>query len=380
MKVVNIVLNNFTNDSRVQKTSEFLSKNGFEVTVACLHEGELPEFEKKRAVNVHRLKLKSRNWSKNKVIQLIKYFEFMWRVVRRYRSSDVCHCNDLNALPVGVMIKLMNRRCKVVYDAHEYEINDIPYQSRASIKVRYFLERFLIRFADEVITVSDSIAHAYAEMYQISKPHLVLNCPPYKPQEKQNLFRKNLNIRPDQTIFLYQGGLGRGRGIEILLQAFESMQDQNNVLVCMGYGPLGDEIKQKASVSENIFFHPAVSPMNLLPYTASADFGISFIEDACLSYRYCLPNKMFEYLMAGVPIVTSNLFEMQSFVEKHQCGVFAYENTVEGFKSAIKRILMLNYETLLANVKATNSNYNWEKQELILSKIYQNVRAEVKAS
>lgn len=378
MKVVNIVLNNFTNDSRVQKTSEFLSKNGFEVTVACLHEAQLAEYEKKRDVDVHRIKLRSRSWPKNKVIQLIKYFEFLWRTVLHYRKVDISHCNDLNALPVGVMIKLMNRRCRVIYDAHEYEINDIPHQSKASIKMRYLLERFLIRFADEVITVSDSIAQAYADMYHIPKPHLVLNCPPYQSQSKQNLFREHLNIGREQTIFLYQGGLGRGRGIEILLRAFDAMEDNQNVLVCMGYGPLEDEIKQKADVSENIFFHPAVSPEHLLQYTASADFGILFYEDNCLNHRYCSPNKMFEYLMAGVPVITSNLVEMQRFVEEHQCGIFAPENTVEGFKSAIKQVLMLKYETLVANVKATNSKYNWERQELILSKIYQKVRAEIK--
>ncbi|MBF4328677.1 glycosyltransferase, partial [Vibrio anguillarum] len=109
-----------------------------------------------------------------------------------------------------------------------------------------------------------------------------------------------------------------------------------NVLVCMGYGPLEALIQEKAHQQSTIFFHPAVTPDVLLNYTSSADYGVSFIEDSCLSYRYCLPNKMFEYLMAGLPVLTSNLFEMKRLVEIEGVGIVAEENTVEGFRKAIE--------------------------------------------
>lgn len=293
----------------------------------------------------------------------------IWSAVRRYRKSDMCHCNDLKALPVGLLIKLFGKNVKVIYDCHEYEAGG--YGLKVIQKtLKKFLERFLIRYADEVITVSDSIADEYARLYSIPKPHLVLNCPAYKEQEKKHLFHENLPIRDDQTIFLYQGGLSKGRGIEIVLEAFSDLDSDKNVLVCMGYGPLESLIKEKSKLSSNIYFHPAVSPDVLLRFTSSADYGISFIEDACLSYRYCLPNKMFEYLMAGLPVLTSNLYEMKRLVETEGVGIVAVDNTVAGFKKAVTASLEQDYAEIQKHVYEVRKQYCWEEQEKVLKEIY----------
>lgn len=373
MRVVNIVLNNFTNDTRVLKTTKTLLGMGINADVVCLFDDGLEEHESYDGVDVYRIRLKTRKWSKLRVIQAIKYIEFFFRVLKERRKADVYHCNDLSALPIGVVAKLLNRQSKVVYDAHEYEINDVPNQSRFSIKIKYFLERFLIKFADEVITVSDSIAECYRGLYKIKKPHVVLNCPTKQSRESCDFFREKFGISKKQRIFLYQGGLARGRGIEILLQAFEKARNNDSVLVCMGYGVLENLIRERASLSPNIYFHPAVSPDVLLGYTSSADYGISLIEDLCLSYRYCLPNKLFEYLMAGLPVIVSDLFEMRRLIEMHQVGMIATQNTVESFRSAIHEILSIDYDELTKNVKITNEIYNWEQQELTLKAVYSGI-------
>ena len=109
---------------------------------------------------------------------------------------------------------------------------------------------------------------------------------------------------------------------------------------------------------KNIYFHKAVSPDVLLDYTSSADFGISTIEDSCLSYRYCLPNKMFEYLMAGIPVIVSNLYEMKRLVESNMVGTVAKENTSDVLKEAIKEA-----EDMLksGNFKVFNSLEEYKK-------------------
>jgi glycosyltransferase involved in cell wall biosynthesis len=212
-----------------------------------------------------------------------------------YRREKIIHCNDLNGLFVGVLSKALNWKQKLIYDSHEFAINDIPNQSYYSIKAKYFLEKILIRFADQVIVVSDSIANEYSRLYNIKKPNLILNCPAYIEQNKNDIFRQNLGIKHDQLIFLYQGGLSGGRGIEILLKAFELRAELDCVLVCMGYGPLEEMVKGYSSRNQNIFYHPAVAQNILLDYTSSADFGILFYEDSCLNHRFCSPNKIFEY-------------------------------------------------------------------------------------
>lgn len=370
MKIANLVLNNFINDSRVFKTSRTLLNSGYYVCVVALHDMALKEHETISGVSVHRIKLVSRAWSKHRLIQVLKIFEFIGRFVCRYRKFDVLHCNDLNGLFVGFCCKLTRPKIIIVYDSHEFAINDVPNQSALSIKLKKMLEGFLIRFAHSVINVSDSIANEYSRLYNIPKPHLVLNCPAYHEQPKRNLFRENLGIRADQTIFLYQGGLSKGRGIELLLEAFSDLDTDKNVLVCMGYGPLEGLIQEKAQQQNTVFFHPAVSPDVLLNYTSSADYGILFYEDTCLNHRYCSPNKIFEYLMAGLPVLTSNLFEMKRLVETEGVGIVAEENTVEGFRNAVEASLVQDYDAIQKNVFAARKKYCWEEQEEVLKEIY----------
>ncbi|MEV3814094.1 glycosyltransferase family 4 protein [Aeromonas allosaccharophila] len=352
------------------KTSLSLMSFGFDVKVVALHSDGLLVNENVSGVSVNRIYLMTRRWPKSNLFKLMKLVEFIVRFCISYRESDILHCNDLNGLFVGVICKFTRPAIKLIYDSHEFASNDTPNQSAFSIKYKKILEGMLIKFACGVINVSNSIANEYSHIYKIPKPYLVLNCPLYHEQPKRNLFREYLGIRSDQTIFLYQGGLSKGRGIELLLEAFSNLDSDRNVLVCMGYGPLEGLIQKKAQQQITIFFHPAVTPDVLLNYTSSADYGVSFIEDSCLSYRYCLPNKMFEYLMAGLPVLTSNLFEMKRLVETEGVGIVAEENTVDGFKKAVEASLNQDYDTIQKNVFAVRKKYCWEEQEKVLKEIY----------
>jgi len=122
--------------------------------------------------------------------------------------------------------------------------------------------------------------------------------------------------------------------------------------------------------SDNIFFHQAVSPDVLLDYTVSADFGIATIEDSCLSYRYCLPNKLFEYIMAEVPVIVSNLPEMRKVVQEGKIGVVLEEETLEGITRAIKEAVALDKNQINNNLKKVKKIYNWEEQERALLEVY----------
>ncbi len=150
-----IVLNNFTNDSRVLKESLSLQKYGYRVKVVALYEKPLKEFELIQNVEIYRIKLKTRNWPKYKIIQLIKYLEFAFKFIKKFRKEDILHCNDLETLPIGVLVKVFfNQKVRLVYDAHEYEIYQIPGQSEFIIKIKYLLEKFLLRYVDSVITLN----------------------------------------------------------------------------------------------------------------------------------------------------------------------------------------------------------------------------------
>lgn len=367
--VANIVLNDFVNDNRVWKISNSLKRFCLPPTVVAIHNKGLLEKERIGAVDVERIKLTSRPWPKWKVVQLLKYIEFLIRVFFRFRNVDFIHCNDLNALPIGLLVKFFGRDVTVVYDCHEYE-TEVNGLRGLEKRAKKYLERALIGYVDEVITVSDSIANEYNRIYGIKNPCLVMNCPLLTEEKKGNLFRETFGIRSNQRIFLYQGGLAKGRGIEILLEAFAAFESDENVLVCMGYGELEDLVKDMAHRSDKVFFHAAVSPDVLLEYTCSADYGVSFIEDISLSDRYCLPNKLFEYIMAGLPVLTSNLFEMTRLVEDKSIGIVAPENTINGFREGIIASLKLDYSSVHKNVLEARKELCWEKQEKVLKEIY----------
>jgi glycosyltransferase involved in cell wall biosynthesis len=363
-RILFCTLSSIDNDSRVLKEISTLTKNGFEIVSLSVNTKSNFKFISKVVNHLPETIFGIPG------LALIKLYFIYFRNILSEKEINIMHCNDLNTLPVGVFAKMFNRKLKLVYDSHEYAINDTPYESKISIWLKYFIERVLIQFADKVITVSNSIANEYKRLYNIPKPSLILNCPRYHDQQKKDIFRNEFNIRSDQNIFLYQGALPKGRGIEIMIQVFESFKSDDNVLIFMGFGQLESLIKDKARVLKYIYFKHSVSSDILLEYTSSADYGISFTEDSCLNHRYCLPNKLFEYFMAGIPVIVSNLYEMKSLVEKYQVGIVSKENTVQGLENAIKEVVKLNQDDLNKNIQKVKKIYNWEEQEKKLIKIY----------
>lgn len=371
-KIAVLVLNEYINDSRVIKESKSLSKL-YEVHVFALNNGEFNDIESpERNIKIIRKTpyKKPSNVLFKKAIQLFTFFHYFITCLFFIRKYDAVHCNDLETLPIGVCGKIFKPNLKVIYDAHEYQTETLWMKNKFKKRIAKILEGFLIRYVDRMCVVSESIANAYVKNYGVEKPFLVLNTPPLEYVPKKDKFRKVFDIPKSYNIFLYQGGLTKGRGIELLLETFSTLSKTNHVIVFMGYGNLESLITSYADKFPNIFIHPAVSPDVLLSYTSSADIGISFIEDLCLNYRYCLPNKIFEYLMAGLPVIVSNLVEMKSVVNKYEIGAVTKSNDKAGLLDCINSIERFNYEKLISNVNNVNKKYNWEQQELILFSMY----------
>ena len=375
-KVVSVVMNNFKNDTRVLKEAITLKNNYFDVKVLALHDGKssLKEYDVVSGINVHRFFLKTKNLPKSLVYQLLKYCEFFYKAVKECRKADIIHCNDLQPLPVAVMAKIFSfGTTKVVYDAHEYET-----EVKGLIGIRKslakFLEGVLIKFVDKVITVNDSIADKYVEMYNIDKPYVVLNSPnKLGIIEKSDIFREKFNLLKDDKIFLYQGGFSKGRGIEILLETFANIDIKNVCIVFLGYGELEKKIKKYADKYKNIFYHEAVTPQVLLDYTVSADYGISLIENVCLNYFYCLPNKFFEYSMTGLPIICSNFPVMKDFMKTYNAGVCAEPDNIDSITNAIKSVMQKDYNLLSKNARKMALENCWEEQEKVLLNLYKDL-------
>jgi len=354
------------NDNRVLKEIETISNTGYDITVVSVNTKKKFLFNNLSVISTSKRLLGIPGL--NKLFLIFKYF----KLLPSNEKYHYIHCHDLDAFVLGCIYKLVyNKNASIIYDAHEYE-TERNGMSIFEKKIAKLLEAFFIKFADETICVSDSIADEYVKLYKIKRPILVLNTPKYYNVKKKDIFRKSLNIKTSKTIFLYQGGLVKGRGIEILLKVFKTLSNRNAVIVFMGYGELQKDIENESRYNENIYFHNAVEPDVLLEYTSSADFGFSTIEDICLSYRYSLPNKMFEYMMAEVPLIVSNLPDMSKIVEDNEIGIVIKDNTVKGLKKAIQDALMLDKNILNYNIRKAKHIYNWEQQEIYLKTLYNN--------
>jgi glycosyltransferase involved in cell wall biosynthesis len=371
-KVVSIVLNNFTNDSRVLKQGHSISGFGYDVVIVAIHEKGLAEFDlTELGIKIHRVKLWSKNMGKTNFLQAIKYLELLLRVSIAYRKFAIVHCHDLSALPIGCFIKILSLgRVKIVYDAHEYCINDTPNESTKRQFVKRLVERSLIKSVNSVITVSNSIADLYREIHKLDdRPDVVLNCPSKRSANKSNLLKDELGLSPDVFLLLYQGALTHGRGIEETISFFQTNEIENVAIVFMGFGQLTEYVK--SNVDKSIFFYPAVAPEEILDYAASADCGVALIEDSCLSYHYCLPNKLFDYFMAGLPVIVSDLPEMRKIVLEHDVGqVFDFKKDGDLGK-AIGIVRRIDTTILASRLRKLSSEYNWEVQECALAKVYE---------
>jgi glycosyltransferase involved in cell wall biosynthesis len=367
MKVLMLLRSAIDNDSRVKKEINTLKSNGHKITLLSVNSAEYND-TKHFSLTYH---------VKRRLIPglslLYVFFTFLKFAFNNYSNHKIIHAHDLNTLAVAVLLKLRHKKdnIKIIYDAHEYETERHSNKNQLSKYIDCFNERLCIKYVDKVITVSASIGKEYQRLYKIEPPSLVLNCPNYqKVSRDNNLFREKLSIHKEATIFLYQGGLGRGRGIELLLEAFAKNTNENQVIVFMGYGPLESMVNDYCNQHCNIYFHEAVSQKVLLSYTSSADVGILFYEDNCLNHRYCSPNKMFEYLMAGLPVIVSNLVEMKKITEQYEIGVVAKDNTLVGFSDAILEIEQMDRRKLLTSVLDVQNLFSWEQQEGVLLKVY----------
>ncbi len=160
--------------------------------------------------------------------------------------------------------------------------------------------------------------------YDTSLPVVLRNASRTRPLERPNVIRNETRIGAASPIVLHLGQLRHGRGCEHLLQSFVNVPNAN--LVFLGSGPLDTTLRRQAEslgLRERIHFMMPVPSDEVLDYAASADIGVVLLEDSCLNHHFALPNKLFEYLAANVPVLASDLPELRRIVRRYDVGLMA---------------------------------------------------------
>jgi glycosyltransferase involved in cell wall biosynthesis len=262
---------------------------------------------------------------------------------------------------------------KVIYDIHELESERINLSEPAKKHARRLEKKYLAK-TDAIITVSNEIRDWYIKHYPpIPHPLVVRNIPQSitRPLGSNPIFREKFPIPKDKIILLYNGGLTKARGIDLLLEAAaHSELSENIVFVFMGFGALVPAIKAHTLYGTRMFYHEAV-PMKDVPcYTAGADMGFSILYNSCLNHDYALPNKLFEYISAGIGVIGGTTLTQKKLIDENRVGLCALEETPQAYITLINSLTKEKIDEYKKNSKKLRDSLSWENEVIPMIDLY----------
>ena len=362
-RVILAVTNDLSGDQRIHKVAMSLIKLGYRPVLA----GRLlaTSVSLNRPYDCRRFVLPFRKGPLFYITFNLRLFLYLIFV-----RAGIFLANDLDTLP-AVFLAGIIRGKKVVYDSHEYFTEVPELVGRKWVKkVWEFIERLIFPHLTSVYTVNNSIAGIYSEKYGVAVK-VVRNVPPEKrPAPVPGFLPPGFS---DRKVLIYQGAVNVGRGLEEVIKAMPLLPECH--LLIVGDGDIRSnlgEMVQKMDLGGRIYFAGRVPFENLSWYTRQATLGISLEQDMGLNYHYALPNKLFDYLHAGLPVIASDLPEIRQIVENVKFGMIVDRLDPDSLSQAIRSIL--NNPELLErwrkNALESAPLYTWENEEKALQSFF----------
>jgi len=293
------------------------------------------------------------------------YFNFFFLLIKNLlkHKAQIYFAEDIYTLPIVYFFAKLNK-AKVFYNSREIYAHLAGLRNKGIVQsIIARVERTFIYKVDTVLVTGEMDAEYLKEAYGINNFVVVRNLPKYQNEIKAVDLRTKLSISKEEKIILYQGVVLEGRGILFLIMLLDKIKNTHFIIV--GDGEFRNEFvnfTNKSIVKNRAHFIGAVNHEDLLSYTANADVGISLIENISISYYYALPNKLFEYIMAGVPIISSKLPQMEKVVAEYKVGQCVDMTNEDEVVNTLNK--MLNNEELLkeysSNCKIASKELNWE--------------------
>ncbi len=366
-RIIVSVTNDLYTDQRVRKVCEFLVAENYIVTLVGRKLKESQDMTETIYKTV-RFRLPFRKGALFYAVYNLRLFFYLL-----FHKADVLLSNDLDTLYANHWARKFKRNCRLIYDSHEYYIGVPELIARPKIqKVWRWIERRTIPKVDEMYTVNESIAEIYRKEYQ-RVVKVVRNISDFNglPQPKT---RTELDLPEDGYLVIIQGaGINIERGAEELVAAMKYLEEV--YLLIVGNGdvlPLLKEIVQKENLTERVLFFGKRPYDELMNFTMVSDLGISMDKDTNINYRFSLPNKIFDYLHAGIPLMVSALKEVQHIVLTYEVGVVMNTHDPKKIAEQIQK-LRENPELtnqMRENTKRAAKELTWANECKTLKTIY----------
>ncbi len=361
-RIIVSVTSDLSTDQRVHRSCLALQSQGFDVLLIGRElPGSIPV--PSRPYASHRFRLwfhKGMLFYASYNIRLFFYLLFS--------NTHSLFANDLDTLPANYLVSVLRKKL-LVYDSHEYYTGVPELEHRPIVKsIWKAIERWIFPGLKIIITVNDSIANLYGKEY--GKQLVVIrNVPIVTVQSaavNKSVLRSQLGLPLDKKLVILQGsGINVQRGAEEAVISLRYLDDVN--LILLGGGdvlPALNALVIQYQLEDKIIFKPRMPYQDMMQYTAASDLGLTFDKDTNLNYRFSLPNKIFDYIQAGIPVLASRLPEVAKVITTYDIGDFIENHDPEHIAKKIKSVL--GDDTLLArwgkNLHLASKELNWESE------------------
>jgi glycosyltransferase involved in cell wall biosynthesis len=365
-RILVAVTNDLLTDQRVHRVCEFLHEKGHTV---CL-------IGRKRSTSAP---LNSRSYGTKRMRLLFERGPFFYAFFNirlfffiLFSRYDIIVANDLDTLPACFYASKIRRK-KLVYDTHEYftEVPELIHRPKVQRTWERIEERIFPKL-QHICTVNDSIAGMYDKKYG-KILSVVRNIPDSKNITLKKT-RKELGLPENKFILILQGaGINIDRGAE---EAVEMMKNlENALLVIAGNGDVIPSLKKYVSANsleEKVFFFPRMPYPDLIQYTMNADLGLTLDKGTNINYLFSLPNKLFDYIHAGIPVLASPMPEVEKIIRKYDIGEVIETHDVKHLENRVRTLM--NDPVLLQkyreNTKTAAAELSWENEKKKLDELY----------
>src|SRR3989338_1617920 len=395
--ILMLLLKDFNPDPRVLKEAKSLGKRGYSVTIhAWKYKGNYAKEDYKEFSVKHLGPQLPNNYDQMpKLLQIffLSLYIFFYTCNAIFqgikKKFDILHAHDLNTLHIAAAIKLF-RWTPLIYDSHEH----CPSVLRDSSKLMYYFgtiaERLLTMPVTAIVTTNDAIAE---QLKKYKKPiFIVSNCIDLawfdaladKKKAEELLEKHNIrkvkkerqNSRQDKPIVLYEGIVKKIRGLQYLIEAKKYMKTDCIILI-VGEGPYIEELRQiaKQSNADDVYILGHVPYDDIPNYILASDIGVNLLLPS-FNNKFGNPNKIFEYLAGNIPLLVSNLPEMEKVVKEGNCGFVVDPSSPKDISQKIDNFIRNSELTKLMGKngrKIVEEKYNWEKQVDNLSQAYETI-------